>query len=249
MLRYFNITPETNEENLTLSKIINCYGVTYKYIKVDKPSSIDNIDNFNYGNYNIIVDTIKYNTIKNLDIFSKYEYVYINYDNDRLNEIINDKLSEQSKLIFNDFLKYYNYNIEQEVQKRYNKFVENFINENLNANEICSLYRNYINNEISFITNKIISILSPTQFKEFDKFFNDDNYSKYYEYIKYLKNTIVDEILKICGAKRGTKEYFNQLRFAGHIANILENILANKYIPNIDDIKNIILDYERLRET
>lgn len=235
MLRYFNIIPETNEEFQKLHKVIKfCYD--YKFIPMKIPDNIDEISDFSYGNYNISVDSNICETYKLDDIFKKYEYVYLNNDNEKLNEIIKEKLNEQAQYILKDVLEYYKHDIEKEVKNRYDNFVKNFVEERIGPHMICSLYNNYINNELSYRINKIISLLNVDQLKQI-KLYNHVNYSTYCLNVGRIKNKIVDEILDICDVRRGMKDYNRKLKFAGHIADILEHILVDKYIISDEDIK------------
>lgn len=282
-MRHFRIYANDNYLISLISALKERYGVECKF-KADE----DYINiNKNIGDYDIYIDTNKYFYNDELiSMIKDYEVIELNInDYERLvdkkcersyNELISkykvileerDKYAEkmlkvQREDILKDVLKEYKNDIDnhinKEVSRRYDSLLDRFHKEECSIDEVCLLYRKYIDAEIKRdIEEHINKILSkenlskiipyseilPQIIKSSKKLLDDfyynnsrygiNEYDTVYKEIKKFKNDLVDGFMKASGRERGQRDYWLYMKRAGHLADLIEGKLWEFYCLSI----------------
>lgn len=247
-----------------LSKVNKDIGDYDIYIDEEKDSSLDSILSM-ISSYELVeMSREEYDRLVDRDCKRSYsdlvgKYKVITEERERYAE---NKLREQREEILKDVLQEYKDDIDrrisEEVDSRYSSLFDRFHKEECRVDEVCSLYKKYIDAEIKKgIEEHIEKVLNednlmrifPYMSKEMcykivansKKLLDEFYYIGAYEHdavyrdINKFKNDLVDNFMAVSGHKRGDRDYMFFMKRAGRLADLIEGKLWEYYILSIKD--------------
>lgn len=283
-MRHYKFFADSNY----LLSIINCLKergcIAYCKFVPDKILSKVNKD---MGDYDIYIDEEKDSNLESiLSMISSHELIDIPREEyDRLvdkdckrsyNDLVGkykviteerDKyLREQREEILKDVLEEYKDDMErrisEEVDSRYRSLFDRFHKEECRVDEVCSLYKKYIDAEIKkgieehierilnednlirvipYISKEACHKIMASSKRLLDEFYYRPSISSIYDHdavyrdINKFKNDLVDNFMLVSGHKRGDRDYMFFMQRAGRLADLIEGKLWEYYILSIKD--------------
>lgn len=283
-MRHFRFFADSNY----LLSIINCLKergcIAYCKFVPDKILSQVNKD---IGDYDIYIDEEKDSNLDNiLSMISSYELVEMSREeyerlvdrdckrsyNDLVgkykviteerDKYVENRLREQREEILKDVLKEYKDDIERRISDRYSSLFDRFHKEECRVDEVCSLYKKYIDAEIKkgieqhierimneenlakvipYISKEMCHKIMASSKKLLDEFYYRPPISSIYDHdavyrdIKKFKNDLVDNFMAVSGHKRGDRDYMFFMQRAGRLADLIEGKLWEYYVLSIKD--------------
>ena len=281
-MRHFKFYSDSPYELSIAQSLVKQDGVTHTF------KSDNDRENMGYkvGEYDIYVNEAIYNNEEVFNLLKDYELVeihkhYLDYLRDEKsersynelfqkykvieeerNKYADEKLKEQRALILKDTLDYYKkdieYKINTEISSRYSVLLKRFHEEECPINEVCMLYRKYIDAEVKrefedyvvkiFTSNVMKEILPYEEIRNklirqrnriLDILYHVDvlnvSHKNVYDDIKKFKNDLVDKFMKASGRERGQRDYLLYMKRAGNIADLIESKLWEYYTLSVCD--------------
>lgn len=280
-MRHFKFYSDSPYELSVAESLVKQDGVTHTF------KSDNDRKNMGYkvGEYDIYVDETIYNNEDVFNILKDYELVeihkhYLDYLRDEkaersYNELFtkykvikeerdkytNQKLKEQRHLILKDTLDYYKKDIQDkidnEVSSRYSSLLLRFHKKECPINEICMLYRKYIDAEVrkeleiyimNIFTHEVMKHIIPYSdirnevIRKRGKIIDiihsmKISHQAVYNDIKKFKNDLVDAFMKVSGHERGHRDYWLYMKRAGRLADLIEYKLWEYYSLSVSKIE------------
>lgn len=243
-----------------LSKVNKDIGDYDIYIDEEKDSNLDNILSMISSHELVEMSREEYERLVDKDCKRSYNDLVVKYkviteERDRYAE---NKLSEQREEILKDVLKEYKGDIERRIRDRYEGLVERFHEEECGIDEVCSLYKKYIDAEIKkgieehiekvlteenlvkvipYISKEACHRIMANSKKLLDEFYYKHAYEHdaVYRDIKKFKNDLVDNFMLVSGHKSGDRDYMFFMHRAGRLADLIEGKLWEYYMLSIKD--------------
>lgn len=279
MKRHFKIYVDSDYLSSIVVPLLKQNGVTFtfKKDKFRNSSYEGKLVKYKIGEYDVYVDDSIYNDDTVFELLKDYELVEIskNYFDwlcdkkaqrsyaelcqkykvieEERDKYADEKLKEQRHEILKDTLSYYKTDIEVKIQKevkyRYEDLFERFHNEKCPIDEVCELYRKYIEAEIKMhiveLKEKVLKFMRDN--KETRTYQYNDNLEKLsnellslnhimpscddvHKDIKAFKNKVVDGIMETSGHTRLSRDYWHYMKAAGRLADLIENKLWEYFL-------------------
>lgn len=280
-MRHFKFYSDSPYELSIAESLVKQNGVTHTF-KGDNDR--ENMG-FKIGEYDIYVDENVYRNEEVLNLLKDYELVeihkhYLDWLRDEkaersYNELFQkykvikeerdkyaeEKLKEQRAVILKNTLEYYKrdieYKINCEVSSRYSDLLKRFHKEECTIDEVCMLYKKYIDAEVKKkLEDYIISIFTSDVMKEiipYEDIRNDVirkrgeivdllyrtniHHRAVYEDIKKFKNDLVDKFMEASGRERGHRDYWLYMKRAGRLADLIEHKLWEYYCLSVSEVE------------
>lgn len=208
----------------------------YEFIEISK------------NNYENLYDRYARRTYK--ELCAKYKC--IEQERDRYTK---GELAKQRRVILADVLEYYkdeiNIEIADTAEERYHDMLDKFTTETCPPSHLCSLYRKYIDFEVKkrilVFEETLLSRCKDERIRSvMDDFLCDikrhplflmpvGNYVG--KEISDFKNRFVDALVNMIGTRRGGHEYYEVMRRAGKLADLVEAELWNFYWLSIAELE------------
>lgn len=247
-----------------LSKVNKDIGDYDIYIDEEKDSNLDSILSMISSHELIDIRRKEYERLVDKDCKRSYsdlvgKYKVITEERDKYSE---NRLKEQREEILRDVLQEYKEDIErrisEEVDSRYSRLFDRFHKEECRVDEVCSLYKKYIDAEIKkgieehiekvlneenlakvipYISKEMCHKIMASSKKLLDEFYYKNVYEHdaVYRDIKKFKNDLVDNFMLVSGHKRGDRDYMFFMNRAGKLADLIEGKLWEYYELSIKD--------------
>lgn len=255
----YTFIPDGNKENMGYK--IGIYDIYVDETKFEIPSSIKLLEQYELIEiqrkvYDRLIDK---NAEKSYsELFSKYKVI-----EEERNKYADEKLKEQRKAILEDVLEYYKADIENkianETETRYQDLLNRFHKEECPIDEVCDLYKKYINAELKkSIENCVLRIFTDDFMKDMipyedirrnaimrsrkiiDSLYSESilnmTHKEVYDDIKKFKNDLVDNFMKVSGRERGQRDYWLYMKRAGKLADLIEFKLWEYYRLSVSNI-------------
>lgn len=247
-----------------LSKVNKDIGDYDIYIDEGKDSSLDSILSMISSHELVEMSREEYDRLVDRDCKRSYsdlvgKYKIITEERDKY---VKNKLREQREEILKDVLQEYKDDIDrrisEEVDSRYSSLFDRFHKEECRVDEVCSLYKKYIDAEIKkgieehierilnednltkvipYISKEVWHKIVANSKKLLDEFYYMGAYEHdaVYRDIKKFKNDLVDNFMAVSGHKRGDRDYMLFMKRAGRLADLIEGKLWEYYMLSIKD--------------
>lgn len=243
-----------------LSKVNKDIGDYDIYIDEEKDSNLDNILSMLSAHELVEMSREEYERLVDKDCKRSYndlvgKYKVITEERDKY---VKNKLSEQREEILKDVLKEYKDDIERKIRNRYEELFDRFHKEECRVDEVCSLYKKYIDAEIKkgieehierimnednlikvipYISKEACHKIMVSSKKLLDEFYYKNVYEHdaVYRDIKKFKNDLVDNFMLVSGHKRGDRDYMFFMQRAGRLADLIEGKLWEYYMLSTKD--------------
>lgn len=247
-----------------LSKVNKDIGDYDIYIDEEKDSNLDNILSMISSHELIEMSREEYERLVDRDCKRSYNDLVMKYKviTEERDKYAENKLREQREEILKDVLEEYKDDIErrirEEVDSRYRSLFDRFHKEECRVDEVCSLYKKYMDAEIKkgieehierimnednltkvipYISKEACHKIMASSKKLLDEFYykNVYDHDAVYRDINKFKNDLVDNFMAVSGHKRGDRDYMFFMQRAGRLADLIEGKLWEYYILSIKD--------------
>lgn len=259
-IAYCKFTPDK-----TLSKVNKDIGDYDIYIDEEKDSNLDTILSMISSHELVEMSREEYERLVDKDCKRSYNDLVMKYKviTEERDKYVKNKLREQREEILKDVLEEYKDDMErrisEEVDSRYRSLFDRFHKEECRVDEVCSLYKKYIDAEIKkgieehierimsednltkvipYISKEACHKIMASSKKLLDEFYyigGAYEHDAVYRDIKKFKNDLVDNFMLVSGHKRGDRDYMFFMQRAGRLADLIEGKLWEYYILSVKD--------------